>query len=393
MGTSRPRARLEWVTDVVLAASLAAWGLAEVYNGGIEVLFGPKWANAVTFTVMSLLLLIRRQRPALCLPLQCAVMGLLVVATGGTTQSLGWLFPLVAGVYAVAAYAPRRRLLSAAAPVVALLAVQLAVDLADGDVDGGGRDLIGTLPFIGLLVAGWLWGSYARTRRLYLDQLNRNAELLAGQREERALRNAAQERNRIAHELHDVLAHGLAVTVRQAEAGEARLKHRPEDARASFQAIAETGRRSLTDVRRLMDLLNEPDSARPAAGDLDDLDDLTTSLETAGLTVDLHRTGQFAAVPDTVANAAYRIVQEALTNALRHGPANTATVTLHGEPGRLTLEITDDGKGVQGPPLPGGGLTGMRARAALCGGTFTAGTPPGGGFTVHATLPWEHPQR
>ena len=90
MGTSRPRAPLEWVTDVVLAASLAAWGLAEVYNGRIEVLFGPKWANAVTFTVMSLLLLIRRQRPALCLPLQCAVMGLLVVATGGRPAWVGY---------------------------------------------------------------------------------------------------------------------------------------------------------------------------------------------------------------------------------------------------------------------------------------------------------------
>src|SRR4051794_3986100 len=97
---------------------------------------------------------------------------------------------------------------------------------------------------------------------------------------------------------------------------------------------------------------------------------MTASMSSAGLTVDMHRTGEFIAVPDTVANAAYRIAQEALTNALRHGAAGTATVLLHGEPGLLNVQITDDGRGVQGLPTFGAGLTGMRARAAFCGGTL-----------------------
>jgi signal transduction histidine kinase len=186
----------------------------------------------------------------------------------------------------------------------------------------------------------------------------------------------------------------LAVTVRQAEAGEARLDHQPDAARASFEAIAETGRRSLTDVRRLMELLAEPDSGRQSnAGGLDDLEELTASLNTAGLTVDLQRSGEFGAVPTAVAADAYRIVQEALTNALRHGAARSAVVVLHGERGRLQLDITDDGRGVKGSPEPGGGLTGMRARATLCGGSLTLGTPSDGGFSVSACLPWEQRDR
>ena len=385
--------RLELVTDVVLVASLLAWGQAEIWNDDAELLIGPLWANAVTFAFMSLVLLVRRRAPVLCLVMQCASMGLLVMACGGTTQSLGWVLPLVAGIYAVAAHASRPRLLSAAVPTATLLALELGVDAADGNLEG--VDLLGSIPFVGLMTAGWLCGTYSRTRRLYLVELSRNAELRASQREERAHRNAAQERNSIAHELHDVLAHGLAVTVRQAEAGEARLDHQPEAARASFEAIAETGRRSLTDVRRLMELFGEPDSGRQSstAGGLDDLDEITASLNTAGLTVDVQRSGEFGAVPTAVAADAYRIVQEALTNALRHGAARTAVVVLHGERGRLQLDITDDGRGVEGLPEPGGGLTGMRARAARCGGSLTLGTPSGGGFSVSACLPWEQRDR
>lgn len=376
---------------MVLVASLLAWGQSEVWSDDTERLVGPPWANAVTFAFMSLVLLVRRRAPGLCLAMQCASMGLLVAACGGTTESLGWVLPLVAAIYAVAAYTPRRRLLSAAVPTATLLALELGVDAADGSVEG--VDLLGSIPFVGLMIAGWLWGTYSRTRRLYLVELSRNAELRASQREERAHRNAAQERNRIAHELHDVLAHGLAVTVRQAEAGEARLDHQPEAARASFEAIAETGRRSLTDVRRLMELLHEPDSGQSTAGGLDDLHKLAASLKTAGLTVDLQRSGEFGAVPTAVAAAAYRIVQEALTNALRHGAARSAIVALHGERGRLQLDITDDGRGVKGSPELGDGLTGMRERAALCGGSLTLGTPSGGGFSVSASLPWEQRDR
>lgn len=388
MGERHQRGWLDQATDGVLAGSLVAWGLAEVVNEQTEVLVGPKWANAVTFVAMSLALLVRRRRPVACLVFQCACMGVLVVACGGTTESLGWVLPLVAGIYAVAAYAPRWRVLGAAAPTAALILLQLGVNLTAGQIVGG--DLLGSLPFVGLLAAGWLWGTFARTRRLYVVEVERSAALLAAQREERAHRNAAQERNRIARELHDVLAHGLAVTVRQAEAGEARLNRDTEAARASFQAIADVGRRSLADVRSLMTVLQEPTADVSVCGDLEQLDELAASLSTAGLTVLLRRTGDSSKVPNTVANAAFRIVQEALTNAMRHGRAHTAWVTLNSEPGRLKVEVRDDGQGAAGTPIPGGGLTGMSARAALCGGTFSAGTSDDGGFIVTASLTWDH---
>jgi signal transduction histidine kinase len=208
-------------------------------------------------------------------------------------------------------------------------------------------------------------------------------------------RAAAEQRTGIAQELHDVLAHGMTVMVRQVEAGQARMDSDPERARASFTAVAEMGRQSLGEVRRLAALLagsGMPQAMAPPVGDgpapgLGSVDRLAARVAEAGLQVRVARSGELSDVPEGVGLAVYRIVQEALTNAMRHGRARSAVVTLHRHGGALVAEIHDDGRGPHTGTQPGRGLAGMRERAALYGGTLTAGPGQQGGFTVRAVLP------
>lgn len=369
---------------------LLAFGQAEVWNSGAELLVGPPWLNAVVFAVMSLALLWRRSHPLPVLASQCGVLATAVVAVGGTSESLGWLLPLIAGIYAVAAAPGPVRLLPAASLVIGLVVVMGAVDVMHGH-EATWTDYLAELGFLGLVALGWLLGSLARTRRLYAEEAVRAAELRARAAEEKTLRTAAEQRNRIAHELHDVLAHGLAVSVRQAEAGLARIDSDPDRARASFEAIASTGRHSLDDVRRLLSLLREPDTPplTPVAR-LGDLRTLADRLTQAGMQVQLELPEDLdpAGVPDALALAIQRIVQESLTNALRHGGAGRATVCLSRHDDGLLVEIVDDGRGMDGDPVPGGGLTGMRERAAMFGGSLTTASHVGAGFVVRASLPW-----
>jgi len=376
--------------DAILAGSLCAWGQAEVWNSGAALLVGPKWANAAAYAVMSVLLLARRRLPVLVLIGQSVVLIGLVMAFGAS-ETLGWFLPLVAGVYAVAAYGRQRRLVLAAAPVLLCYGAMLAGDR----LHGVRFDALGALPFVGVLLGGWLLGDYARTRRLYIAQLAASAELAAREREEGARRAAAEQRTRIAQELHDVLAHGMTVMVRQVEAGQARLDNDPERARASFTAVAETGRQSLGEVRRLVALLRgngvpdatdvEPAEA-PAPG-LDSIDVLAAQVARAGLEVRVARVGDLSEMPAGVALAVYRIVQEALTNAMQHGRAGSAVVTLRCQDGTIVAEIRDDGGGPGAAAQAGRGLIGMRERAALYGGTVAAGAGDEGGFTVRAVVP------
>jgi signal transduction histidine kinase len=382
--------RRERLLDLLLVGGLLAFGQAEVWNSKAELLIGPLWLNAVVFALMSLALLWRRSRPLLVLTAQCGVLAAAVVAAGGASQSLGWLLPLIAGVYAVAAAPGRVRLVPTTTLVVGLIVVLAVVDVVHGR-SAPWTDYLAEGAFLGMVVGGWLLGSFARTRRLYAEQALRAVELRARALEEHTLRTAAEQRNRIAHELHDVLAHGLAVSVRQAEAGLSRMDSDPERARASFEAIASTGRHSLDDVRRLLALLREPTSSpvTPVSG-LGDVRALTERLTQAGMQVELDLPEDLdpAAVPDGLGLAIHRIVQESLTNALRHGGAGRATVAVSRQRHGLLVEIVDDGCGMDGDPVPGGGLTGMRERAVMFGGSLTTDSRAGEGFVVRASLPW-----
>lgn len=208
-------------------------------------------------------------------------------------------------------------------------------------------------------------------------------EAHAREAERRAARLLEDERSRIARELHDVVTHSLSVVVVQA--GAARLDADPEQA-AHLAAIEGTARSALEEMRRLLGVLRGTDDAglQPQPG-LDQLPALVEQVTRSGLDISLQHDGDRQPLPPGLDLAAYRVVQEALTNVLRHARARRANVRLSWEAARLLLVVTDDGAGVAGPP--GRGLLGMTERVALYGGTVTAGPGDQGGFTVRAELP------
>lgn len=207
-----------------------------------------------------------------------------------------------------------------------------------------------------------------------LGEAMRNRRVALAQAAQRAV---DQEQARIARELHDVIAHGVSVIVVQAAAADDVFDRRPDRAREALRSIDATGRATLEELRKLLGAVSPQE--RPG---LDRLTDLVEPLRAAGLRVDVNR--EPVSLPAGVDLSAYRIVQEALTNTLRHAHATRAEVLVRNDSGVLELEVTDDGCGGVGI---GRGITGMRERAALLGGTVDAGPLPDGGFRVHARLP------
>jgi signal transduction histidine kinase len=241
-------------------------------------------------------------------------------------------------------------------------------------------------------VAG-LSGENLRHRRARWAALEERARLLESEREERARRAVVDERLRIARELHDVVAHSMSVIAVQAGVGHHVLDSQPEEARRALAAIETTSRAALTEMRRLLGVLRQEGQPRaelsPAPG-LADLPQLLTQVREAGLEVTSTVTGEPVDAATPVGLTAYRIVQEALTNVLKHGGPR-ATVTIEYCPDEVRLEIADDGRSRPGPNrrqrTEGHGLIGMRERVAVFGGRLSAGSQPGGGFRVAARLP------
>ncbi|MFI5933633.1 sensor histidine kinase [Actinoplanes sp. NPDC051494] len=233
-------------------------------------------------------------------------------------------------------------------------------------------------------------GNAARARAAYLAEITKvNAER-ARAHEEQEKRQAADERLRIARELHDVLGHHLSLINVQAGVGLHLMDSRPEQAREALTAIKTASSEALREVRSVLDALRPEQEAaprQPALG-LDRLDDLTAD---AGLPVRTAVSGERRGLPAEVDRAAYRIVQEALTNVRRHAAADSAEVAISYAPGELRLAVRNDGTAVPPPEdagsVPGSGIAGMRARAESLGGTLTAGPLPDGGYLVEAVLP------
>ncbi|MDQ4114782.1 MAG: sensor histidine kinase [Actinomycetota bacterium] len=218
-------------------------------------------------------------------------------------------------------------------------------------------------------VAAWALGRFRATRAAWIDQL--------------ADRAAAEERQRIAREMHDVVAHSLAVVVSHAEAGRMVVGQQPERASGILDTIATTGREALTEMRGLLGVLGGESSTEPQPG-LADIDDLVERMRAAGLTVRLEADEPGQVAP-AIGLTAYRVVQEALTNVTRHaGSGAAATVSVTRTARQLTIEVSDDGVGIQRPP--GRGLRGMRERVAAVGGTLETG-PSGEGWRVRAMMP------
>ncbi|NUR82723.1 MAG: sensor histidine kinase [Nonomuraea sp.] len=240
-----------------------------------------------------------------------------------------------------------------------------------------------------LVVTVWVTGLYSSTRRRYLESLEERAERAERERDQQARIAAAAERARIARELHDVVAHNVSVMVVQADGAGYTLDSDPEQARQAVQTISKTGREALAEMRRLVGVLRQDETSatdyvpQPGLAQLDDL------VRQAGIPADLRVEGTPSDLPEGQQLAVYRIVQEALTNALKHGgPTARVAVELHYGLAVVTVMVVDDGRGAAAPAsVDGHGLVGMRERVSMYGGAVQAGPRPGGGFEVLATLP------
>jgi signal transduction histidine kinase len=273
------------------------------------------------------------------------------------------------------------------------------VSLSFRDVPGlEGFDMLGVLA---QFTAAWAIGVAMRSRRAATEARVSEAEERADAEGQRAARVLAEERLRIAQELHDVVAHSMSVIAVQAGVGAHVIDERPDEARAALAAISTTSRQALAEMRRMLGMLRNSDGSRasasaPAPG-LVDLPSLVDDVRAAGVPVTLHLVGHADTVHSGVELSAYRVVQEALTNVIKHaGSPTQVDVTVQYRPGSLAVEVRDDGRGLAARPLNGGaddegaghGLVGMRERVEMWGGDLSVGPRPGGGYRVAATLPY-----
>jgi signal transduction histidine kinase len=262
--------------------------------------------------------------------------------------------------------------------VGSILGVALAVFVAGGFEFGGGAARVV------FLIAAALLGNSIGARRAYVLEIEEKAERLERERDSEARRAAAEEQARIARELHDVVAHALSVIIVQAGAADDAFQLDPERAREPIRAIDAAARAALGDLRRVLGILQESAVYEPQPG-LAQLDPLIDQVRATGLDVALVVDGEPRPLSAAVDLSAFRIVQEALTNSLKHAAAKHVRVRIrYGD--RLGLEIRDDGRG-GGETSGGSGLVGMRERVSLLGGVLAVGPQPGGGYRVAAEIP------
>ncbi len=365
------------VLDAALAGALAVLAWAEVLTGQVS---GPRAAAVPLALLMTLPLAVRRRYP---LPVTVAVTAsFLLNWAAGVDMYSYWASIVVGLVTAYTAAAHLRPRLATAA--LACLYTAIAVS---------------ALGFSGLLWGGILVGGAAlagfalRDRRRHVSQLAELAHQLELARDENARAAVAGERARIARELHDVVAHSVSVMVVQAGAAEEVLGADPGKAREPLRSVQDTGRQALVELRRLLGVLRTDHSAAALAPQpgLDQVGALAAQVREAGLAVELRVDGARDGIPAGVDLAAYRIVQEALTNVLKHATASHAAVHVGYRPDAIELHVLDDGHGPIGAGHDGAGtgqgLIGMRERASLYGGVVEARPRAEGGFAVRARLP------
>ena len=367
--------RPTWV-DAVLAVGVAALGAAEIAVGQVG---GPYWATVLSVPLFAVPLLWRRQFPWTAL---LVVFGTIFGLHLSGASQYNYLASVASALLVMAAFAAAVDLREAIAGLV-LAAAALSVSTLEG--------VSGIIWGVGLLVGAWAAGRALRARRLLIEELARTSEELRLSREAHAQAAVTAERTRIARELHDVIAHSVGVMVVQAGAAERMIPVDPERATAAAQSVQDCGRQALGDLRNLLGLLRSAGDG-PDAGDLapqpglDDVPTLLHRLEDAGLSVQLDRSGTPRPLPPGVDLAAFRIVQEALTNVLKHAAAPTASMRVRYAEDGVDIEVVNRGGGHRRSGS-GHGLVGMRERTAVYGGTFEAGPRDNGEFAVVVHLP------
>jgi signal transduction histidine kinase len=361
------------VIDVLIAAGLFGIAVAEVLGATLaeDVVEGSRALNLAAVALMTLPLALRRRAPAAVALVIFGAWAARALA-GPPLEIYPPAIASLIAIYSVAAYASLRDAVAA----LGLLGLALAVA---ADRGSGGDAAPELLP--SLILAGGVFG-VGRVARV------RHERALGV--EHAATRRVAEERARLARELHDAVSHSLASIVMQAGGAQDVLRRDPERAETALGAIERTAREGLGEMRRLLGLLGDEDAPREPQPGLDRLDELVAGARGAGLEVDASVEGPLRRLPAGVDLSAYRIVQEALTNAMKHGGRCRARVVVRYGLDALELEIVDDGRGGAGAPGAGRGLVGMRERVVLLGGELTAGPAADGrGFQVHARLPLE----
>jgi signal transduction histidine kinase len=293
--------------------------------------------------------------------------------------------------YSVAAVSSRRSALI----IVGLVASAVLAATITG---GGDQVITGAIAGVAVVLLGWLAGENTRAGRVYAaQQAERAAEkaaAAAAEQAEQVQRALADERAQIARELHDIVAHAMSVIAVRSGVARMVIDTDPQQARDALAIIETTTRRSLHEMRLLVSMLRDAEDHHaelsPVPG-LGDLDRLVADTAAAGVTIEVTIDGTGHGLSQAADLSAYRIVQEALTNVVRHAGPTRARVQISYRPGELSIEVTDDGPSGQAPPPAsatgsGHGLIGMRERAALFGGQLSAG-PHAGGFRVTASLP------
>ncbi|MEY2451542.1 MAG: hypothetical protein QOD92_1116 [Acidimicrobiaceae bacterium] len=366
------------VTDVTIG--LLAIAFLVVASSHIEPTAGDRHLDALGYALIVVAggsLALCRRRPAVSVGIVTAVLGLYLLRhyVGGPVFVTGWI-----SLFFLSWRAPRRAAVTGAVVLCSVLIVSGIV--------GGAHALLLHLVFVGWSAAAIFLGEAMRNRRSYLTELEERARYLEHTREEEAGRRVAEDRLRVARDLHDSVAHAMATINVQAGAAAHVVDRRPGAAKEALTVIQRASAEVLDELGAMLRLLRDdtegPERA-PTPG-VEQVTALVASMSDANLSVSFRPSGPLEAVSKPIGTAAYRIVQESLTNVLRHGGAAPTVVSMRVEDGSFTVEVTDDGPGgTTESSRTGMGIRGMRERAEATGGTLQAGPRPDHGFTVQAT--------
>ena len=375
----RLRGRRSFAFDFALALLSTAADLGQVIGGT-----GRPAAPAMVLAVVAGgALVLRRGAPVAVLAITLAA-AVGIVAFGDDPGGATVLIAL----YTTAAICELRVSLAALA-----LTAAAAATLSALTVDAPGRQTSaasGAIIAAGLTIGIWALGAYVQTRRRYLRELQQRAASAEREREQLARIAVHEERASIARELHDIVAHSVSVMLVGVRGARDVLRSAPDTAEETLVRVERSGEQSLAELRRILTLLREPRETAEShpQPSLEELNELVAGYRAAGLPVRLEVIGEPLPLPGGVELSVYRIVQEAMTNTLKHADATHVTVTLAFRDDRLELEVVDDGSHTtSGAATTGQGIIGMRERVALLGGELQAGPREGGGFRVAAQLP------
>ena len=376
--------RRNWAFDIALAVAVGVLGQLEAWWGiGSTHRQGPLWVQSLLYAVTAVLLAFRRVHPLGCLTAIVVASVVEFVAVGSPEGFGVSLAPLIA-TYTVGNQLEWRR-----SWVGLVLSVAMGVAWAAFDpLNVNAVHRLGSLVWVTPFIIAWLLGTLVRVSRL-------NAEERRINREQRASQAVAEERTRIARELHDVIGHSVSVMTVQASAVRRMLLPEQVMERQALETVEAVGREALSEMRRMVGVLRQPDAdteLEPPPG-LGQVGRLAEKFRDSGLPVSVSVTGAVRQLSPGLDLTAYRLVQEGLTNTLRHArnPLG-AEVAIDFSADRIQLAVRDDGQPVAtGPPAEAGnGLLGMRERVAVYGGSLSARVRPEGGFELVATLPLDH---